>query len=87
MADASCESHLPAYATSTSLRIISTGATTEQMVGTELLACTVVTTKKLREAVTMPVLGATNTQIIENAAVTVSVNTSNPTGGTAVVKV
>ena len=73
-----------AYATSTSIEIVTAGATVEQRVGTGLLAATVVTTKKL---VGVAANGATDTQIIENAAVNVSVSGANPTGGTAVVKV
>jgi hypothetical protein len=66
-----------AYATNTNIIIKNSGATDEQF-GAAILNATVNMQKKLQEVTTST---ATDTQIIENTSLQVSVKTGNPTAG------
>jgi hypothetical protein len=66
-----------AYATNTNIIIKNSGATDEQF-GAAILNATVNMQKKLQEVTTST---ATDTQIIENTSLQVSVRTGNPTAG------
>lgn len=71
-----------AYATNTSLKLICSGATYEQSQGS--IAASVSSTTRLR---TLPPSGATDTQVIENAALQVSVASGDPATGDSDIEV
>ena len=73
-----------AYATNTNLQLITAGATDPQYESGKLLLSTVDTHSKLGENL---VSGATDTQIIENAALNLTVETGDPTAGDSDIEV